>query len=312
MENRENTQKTGGQEQQPFPRRIGPLVLEIGHSVDLTTADWEQCLSKAFKRHRKAWGDTKTLYGPTTIHGYLYGKPWPYMECEVCLSIIADALKLSKVKAEQLEKTMRHAEYEITQLYDQEKRKIVEDAYTQAGGTEMIRAALQHLDPAAAYAIFKNLDACLSLNKKDIAFWKFIMQKSDKWKESALNHYAAKASELRAGAVFQLLSSEEAAQWIALRDRDYSETLRKSDKSAKAIAAQAEKRVDSLSLTQTQLLSFQMMIEARQTDGAGPLYSPADLNLLILFKYCFSDEGRIEAFSSQKEEKKKEEPEENV
>lgn len=312
MENRENSQKTGGQEQQPFPRRIGPLVLEIGHSVDLTTANWEQCLSKAFKRHRKAWGDTKTLYGPTTVHGYLYGKPWPYMECEVCLAIIADALKLAKVKAEQLEKTMRHAEYEITQLYGREKHRMIMDAYTQAGGTEMIRASLQHLDPAAAYAIFKNLDACLSLDEKDIAFWKYIMQKSDKWKKSALNHYAVKASKLRAGAVFQLLSSEEAAQWIALRDRDYSETLRKSNKSAKAIAAQAEKRADSLSLTETQLLSFQMMIDARQTDGTGPLYSPADLNLLILFKYCFSDEGRIKAFSQQKKGKKKEEPEENV
>ena len=236
MENRENSQKTGGQEQQPFPRRIGPLVLEIGHSVDLTTADWEQCLSKAFKRHRKAWGDTKTLYGPTTVHGYLYGKPWPYMECEVCLAIIADALKLSKVKAERLKKIMRNAEFDIRCLYRQEAHQMENDAYIQALSTEMIRAMLQYLDPAGAYAMFKSLDACLSLNKKDIAFWKFISKKSDKWKDAVLTQCASSASELRAGTVFQLLASKEVAQWIALRDRDYSENLRKSDKSVEAIA----------------------------------------------------------------------------
>ncbi len=309
MENKEHTQ-----EQRPFPCRIGPLVLEIGHSVGLVSADWEQCLSTAFKRHRKSWGAAETLYGPTTIHGYLYGKPWPNMECEVCLAIVADALKLTKAKAEQLEEALCHAEYEITALYDQERRRTIEDAYTQAGGAEAIRATLQHLDPAAAYAIFKSLDACLSLDEKDLDFWKIIKNKSREWKENALKEFAAYASGLRAGTVFQLLASEEVAQWIALRDKDYSETLRKSDRSAKEIATQAEKKADGLSLTQAQLTSFLVMAGDLRTDRTGPLYSPADLNLLILFKYCFSEGHRDKLLDLLKKPKQRQrkEPEENV
>ena len=83
---------------------------------------------------------------------------------------------------------------------------------------------------------------------------------------------------------------------------------------AKEIATQAEKKADGLSLTQAQLTSFLVMAGDLRTDRTGPLYSPADLNLLILFKYCFSEGHRDKLLDLLKKPKQRQrkEPEENV
>lgn len=289
-------EKEKEEKERPFANRLGPMVCEIGQWAGFTMLEFRGFLAEAMQENPGVWTKEGVAYADETAYGYLSGKTWPNMNCAECVAIVNDALERAifpdKTNEARIREAQRRATSEIELAFSRYASKVYSDSLTQVGGEEAIRASFQHMEPVVAHTLIKNMDACLSLGSDDIAFWKIIRPWDEERKMLELGVLSDYKGTFQAGTLLQRLESPELAQWLAIRDKKYTETFRtnKKPKTAKEIAAEAEKHTHGL--TDEKLASVGMMIAAIQGDGTAknPVYPRVELDLLLTFKYCLTEE----------------------
>ena len=161
---------------------------------------------------------------------------------------------------------------------------------------ELIKPIFEALDDGTAYSLQHNFLALATVTAEDCLFMAHILTRTEEEKE-ALKAAMLQGVTVDAGTMLACLQSEEVRCWVNMKERDYTGTAKKS----KGIWEQfSDKFMKLTPLEFAHVSSFIEIPLLLALDRGGfeaekvevQLPSGDDIELLLLFKYCLTPEGR--------------------
>lgn len=167
---------------------------------------------------------------------------------------------------------------------------------------DIIEPIFNALDESIAYSLQCNFSALAAVTSEDCLFWAHILTRTEEEKET-LKGAMLQGHTVDAGTMLKYLQSEEVQCWVNLKNVDYSDTARKSNR----IWGRFKDKV--MDLPPWQFAAFSSLVEIflvtvlnKSTPGAEKieikLPTADDIELLLLFKYCLAPNEREKLLES--------------
>lgn len=289
---------------------IGPAIRIIGMEHHLTLYDLKAYLADSLQTHlnvqdinRAGRGNkAKVQYGEETVNGYLYGRSWPKIPPEDTIKIVYEAFKNAlETKGESfdsgLKQKISETIFSIFSNYEKEK------------GTRFTNHYLINIiswTPAYGNFLLKHWDACSSLTENEIELWEIISLWTEEKRKDRLKIWSDKVSALNISDLFQSVTSPAFYQWLTIRDKDYSESDRKTNETTLRIPKEVDKKLyDLTDVQRDSLLSIQyhMYINEGKIHKKHKLCLPSEIDIILLYKYFLSDAQKAAVLEEVKTDK---------
>lgn len=289
----------------PAPKAVGEVIRKFAKRYNIKILQVEMALEAANKNHVDGWtiqNYENDIGGIAPLaHNYIYRR-WPDISLTATLNIVCEAFEslLSKqYKEDEIQSICKRLKEEIRALYsdqaDKDGVRIV--------GTFGLQYFFENNDSIHALFISKNLEAASSLTKQDILFWDGI----SKWNSEKRKKFYRSLLSRKIG--YQTIISPAFQQWVTLRGKNYSDSVRKERKGTPKPSKTFLNKIQKLSGDEAQSVRYILnRLRERVDSGEGkkyPLALPEELDILILFKYFLSDEAKGQYIEKLQKEQKK-------
>lgn len=289
----------------PDPKVIGRVIRKFGKQYNLKISQLEIALEQANRNQPDGWekrDSEKDAEGKTLLaHNYIY-RSWPNISMTATLNIVCKAFEA------QLSKTKRYTPDEIKGICKNLKEKIRAE-YTIKASRDSAKIASNTISEfiftrsCSEYAFFvgKNLAAFSSLTNWDILFWDSLTTLSEEERKKTYDKFRKYKVN------YQTVISPAFQQWITLRSKNYSDSIRKPKKAKRELSKKFLTQLQKLSFDESNSVNHVLdRLIARSDSEEGkkyPLAPPLELDLLILFKYCLSEKMQMQYIEQKKLQK---------